>query len=56
MPKYRVAELDDEDGDFELPEEYTRIQKIKRGQNKISEELPKKKNSTPKHIPRPDKI
>lgn len=56
MPKYRFDDLDDEDGDFELPEDYTKIQKIKRGQKRATEELPKKKIDTPKHTPRLDKI
>jgi hypothetical protein len=56
VPKYRFDELDDEDGDFELPEEYSKTQKIKRGQKKLTDELPKKKPTTPKHTPRPDKI
>lgn len=53
MPKYRVDNLDDEDGDFELPEQYTRVQKIKRGQGKPNDaSLPKKE---PKREPRPGK-
>jgi len=43
MPKYRFDNLDDEDGDFELPEEYTKVQKIKRGQGRPSDAtMPKK--------------
>ena len=54
MPKYRFDNLDDEDGDFELPEEYTRTQKIKRGQGKPTDALIPKKLAK-KRIPRDGK-
>lgn len=50
MPKWTYTDLDD---DLELPEDYNRIQKIKKGGNREIEE-PKKK-SGPKRIPRPEK-
>jgi hypothetical protein len=54
MPKYRVDRLDDEDGDFELPEEYTRTQKIKRGQGKPID-ISMGKKPTKKRTPREGK-
>ena len=52
MPKYRDFE-EYEDGDLELPEQYTKIQRIKRGQNRVNDaSIPK---PVTKRVPRPEK-